>query len=256
MANGITFEELEGFSKDFNSDRANLIAANAAQKTSLLEVATDYRGVRSIPNSFSIDLKTGKITDQKSSGRCWIFSALNTFRYEVMKKFNLENFEFSQNYIFFYDKLEKANYFLESVLLTLDEPVDGRLYSFLNSGGAGAQLAKVFQATIGSAGRTLFAGKYTVQSKAGWECGAGDDAVTYDPDAYIPEWLTDGDPFNDECAANDAGIVYTGSGPYLYVIFTDIPFGVFEQNTPANPLIPLLGAMHNAQCSMHNEGVR
>ena len=134
MANGITFEELEGFSKDFNSDRANLIAANAAQKTSLLEVATDYRGVRSIPNNFSIDLKTGKITDQKSSGRCWIFSALNTFRYEVMKKFNLENFEFSQNYIFFYDKLEKANYFLESVLKTLDEPVDGRLYSFLNAG--------------------------------------------------------------------------------------------------------------------------
>ncbi|MBR1673822.1 MAG: C1 family peptidase [Eubacterium sp.] len=134
MANGITFEELGSFSEDFNSDRANLIAANAAQKTSLLEVATDYRGVRSIPNNFSIDLKTGKITDQKSSGRCWIFSALNTFRYEVMKKFNLENFEFSQNYIFFYDKLEKANYFLESVLKTLDEPVDGRLYSFLNAG--------------------------------------------------------------------------------------------------------------------------
>ena len=134
MANGITFEDLEGFSQDFNSDRANLIAANAAQKSGVLEASTDYRGVRSIPNNFSINLKTGKITDQKSSGRCWIFSALNTFRYEIMKKFNLENFELSQNYIFFYDKLEKANYFLESVLKTLDEPVDGRLYSFLNAG--------------------------------------------------------------------------------------------------------------------------
>ena len=127
-----------------------------------------------------------------------------------------------------------------------------RLYSFLNSGGAGAQLGKVFQATIGSAGRTLFMGKYNVQSKAGWECGAGSDAVRYDPDAYIPEWLTDGNPFNDECAANDAGIVYTGSGAYIYVIFTDVPFGVFEQNTPSNPIIPLLSSMHNAQCTMHN----
>ncbi|MCR5148233.1 MAG: C1 family peptidase [Eubacterium sp.] len=134
MSNSITLKNLEGFSEDFNSDRANLIAANAAQKNGILDVATDYRGVRSIPNSFSVDIKTGKITDQKSSGRCWIFSALNTFRYEVMKKFNLENFELSQNYIFFYDKLEKANYFLESVLKITDEPIDGRLYSFLNAG--------------------------------------------------------------------------------------------------------------------------
>lgn len=134
MTNGITFEELKRYSEDFNSDRANLIAANAAQKGGVLEAATDYRGVRNIPNSFSVNLKTGKITDQKSSGRCWIFSALNTFRYEIMKKYNLENFELSQNYIFFYDKLEKANYFLESVLKTIDEPVDGRLYSFLNAG--------------------------------------------------------------------------------------------------------------------------
>ena len=51
-----------------------------------------------------------------------------------MKKYKLDNFELSQNYIFFYDKLEKANYFLESVLKTVDEPVDGRLYSFLNAG--------------------------------------------------------------------------------------------------------------------------
>ena len=134
MSNIVSFENLEGFSQDFNSDRANLIAANAVHKNGILETATDYRGVRSLPNSFSVDLKTGKITDQKASGRCWIFSALNTFRYEIMKKYNLDNFELSQNYIFFYDKLEKANFFLESVLQTLDEPVDGRLYSFLNAG--------------------------------------------------------------------------------------------------------------------------
>jgi bleomycin hydrolase len=58
---------------------------------------------------------------------------MNTLRYEVIHKWKLNDFELSQNYIFFYDKLEKANYFLESVLKTLDEPVDGRLYSYINS---------------------------------------------------------------------------------------------------------------------------
>ena len=131
MPNSISIENLDGFSEDFNKDRANIIAANATMKNGILEAATDYKGVRNIPNSFSVDLKTGKITNQKSSGRCWIFSALNTFRFEIMKKYKLDNFELSQNYIFFYDKLEKANYFLESVLKTVDEPVDGRLYSLV-----------------------------------------------------------------------------------------------------------------------------
>ena len=60
-----------------------------------------------------------------------MFAALNTFRFEVMKKLNLETFELSQNYTLFYDKLEKANYFLESILDTLKEPVNGRLISHL-----------------------------------------------------------------------------------------------------------------------------
>ncbi len=130
--NGISTEMLGSLSEEFRSDRANLIAANAVVHAGLIESATDYAAVSRLPFTFSIDLKTGKITNQKSSGRCWIFSALNTFRYEIMKKYNLENFELSQNYLFFYDKLEKANYFLENVLKTTDEPVDGRLYSFLN----------------------------------------------------------------------------------------------------------------------------
>ena len=81
--------------------------------------------------------------------------------------------------------------------------------------------------------------------------GLEDIEPLYDRDTFVYfDRYEDGDPYNDECAANDAGIVYTGSGAYIYVIFTDVPFGVFEQNTPANPLIPLLEAMHNAQCSI------
>ena len=100
--------------------------------------------------SFSIDLEAGKVTNQKQSGRCWMFAALNTMRVEVMKKLNLENMELSQNYTLFYDKLEKANYFLESILDTVDEPTDGRLISWLlmaplNDGGQWDMLANIIR---------------------------------------------------------------------------------------------------------------
>ena len=127
-----------------------------------------------------------------------------------------------------------------------------RLCRFLNTTDTGRQLSGLYQHSIGSAGALLLGGSCTVHSKAGWECGAGEDAVYYDPDAYIPDNLTDGDPYNDECAANDAGIVYTGSGAYLYVVFSDIPYGVFEQNTPDNPLLGLIGSMNDLISIMHN----
>ena len=135
--NGISMEALELMSKDFHADRANEIAASAAVNNGIMEASADYVAARKLPMNFSVDLKTGKITNQKASGRCWIFSALNTFRYEIMKKYDLENFELSQNYLFFYDKLEKSNYFLESVLRTVDEPINGRLYKFLNQAPLG-----------------------------------------------------------------------------------------------------------------------
>ena len=129
----ISTEQLEHFSSVFHESRANELAAYAATKNGIMEASVSYEGVRKLSNAFSIQLEQGHITAQKGSGRCWIFAALNTFRYELMHKWNLKDFELSQNYIFFYDKLEKSNYFLESVIKTLDEPVDGRLYSYLNS---------------------------------------------------------------------------------------------------------------------------
>ena len=130
---GISEKQLKEMSSEFNEDRANLVAANAAVKNGVMEAATDYKATAKLPFRFSIDLKQGKITDQKASGRCWIFSALNTFRFEIIKKYKLDTFELSQSYMFFYDKLEKANYYLESVLKTVDEPLDGRLFQFINN---------------------------------------------------------------------------------------------------------------------------
>ncbi len=83
------------------------------------------------PYTFSLQTETGEITNQKSSGRCWMFAALNAARVETMKRLNVETFEYSQNYTLFWDKLEKSNVFLENILNTLDEPLDGRLVQHL-----------------------------------------------------------------------------------------------------------------------------
>jgi len=82
-------------------------------------------------NNFSTEVKTGKITSQEKSGRCWMFAGLNIFRPAIVNKLNIDDFEFSQNYIMFFDKLEKANYFLESILKTLDEDIYSRILMWL-----------------------------------------------------------------------------------------------------------------------------
>ena len=133
----ISFDWIREFSDGFNGSRADRVASNASVESGFFEAAADCAALQRFPNTFSIDLKQGSITNQKSSGRCWLFAALNTFRYEVIKKFDLADFELSQNYLFFYDKLERCNYFLENVILLAEEPVDGRLYSFLNDAPIG-----------------------------------------------------------------------------------------------------------------------
>ncbi|EJU04279.1 peptidase C1B bleomycin hydrolase [Dacryopinax primogenitus] len=84
-----------------------------------------------------LDFKAGPITSQNASGRCWMFATTNVLRYAIMKKLNLEDFQLSQSYFFFYDKLEKSNYYLENMLELVDEPLDSRLISFLNTSPIG-----------------------------------------------------------------------------------------------------------------------
>ena len=129
---GISPEVLKNCEESFRGDRANLVAANASVKNGFLEAATDYAALQKLPYTFNIDLKQGSVTNQKSSGRCWLFAALNIFRYEIIHRYDLEDFELSQNYLFFYDKLERSNYYLETMIDLVEEPLDGRLLSFLN----------------------------------------------------------------------------------------------------------------------------
>ncbi|KAL0956030.1 hypothetical protein HGRIS_002203 [Hohenbuehelia grisea] len=80
-----------------------------------------------------LDLKTGPITNQKSSGRCWLFATTNVIRYDIMKKLKLKEFQFSQSYLFFWDKLNKSNYYLELTIENADRPLDDRLVSHLSN---------------------------------------------------------------------------------------------------------------------------
>lgn len=132
----MTAEQMRQYSTDFNADRANLVAANAAVSAGVLKAATAYQGVRALPRDFSIDLKQGSITNQEHSGRCWMFASLNVLRYELMHKWHLEDFEFSETYLFFWDAIEKSNAYLENVLDTLDEPTDSRVFQAINEGPA------------------------------------------------------------------------------------------------------------------------
>lgn len=122
---------LNQFKERYEADKQSLAVAGAIAKVGLNDASVNPEVLRRHTFVFSEEPKIGKITNQKSSGRCWMFSALNVARLDIMQKFNMETFEFSQAYTFFYDKLEKANYFLESILGTLDETTDSRLIKHL-----------------------------------------------------------------------------------------------------------------------------
>ena len=150
MNKEITLEQLASYETAFDGDRANRIAMDAVTKNGVNNAAVRFENAREMRHTFNISLEQGDITNQKQSGRCWMFAALNTLRYQVMKKYDLKTFELSQAYLFFWDKLEKSNYFLESILDTLDEPANGRLVSYLltapvNDGGQWDMLCNLIE---------------------------------------------------------------------------------------------------------------
>ncbi len=107
------------------------VIGNAVVKNGIQAVAQNRQRLTAMTYAFSHEIPTGSITSQMKSGRCWIFAGLNVIRERMSKRMNLKELELSQAYLMFYDKLEKSNYFLESILATTDEPTDGRLVSWL-----------------------------------------------------------------------------------------------------------------------------
>lgn len=137
MNKGISSEDLDRFEKSFDSSQSAQVAMNAAVNNGILDSCVDAAEVRRMQHSFSIQIEAGDICNQKQSGRCWMFAALNVMRLQIMKKLNLKTFELSQSYPLFWDKLEKSNWFLENILKTLDESTDSRTIAFLLSNPIG-----------------------------------------------------------------------------------------------------------------------
>ena len=111
---------------------SNPVTSIVSQKTATLADAQLF--------NIKIPFEGAPVTNQRSSGRCWLFASTNVFRVAIMKKHNLSEFELSQKWLFYWDKLEKANYFLEMIMDTADEELDGRLVQELlkapvNDGG-------------------------------------------------------------------------------------------------------------------------
>lgn len=104
---------------------------NAVTNNDISKLALNHDIVRSHNEIFNHKIKTKGITNQKSSGRCWLFAGLNTLRPAVIKKYNLEEFEFSQNYLTFWDKMEKANAFLERIINFRDRDFMDRNMEFI-----------------------------------------------------------------------------------------------------------------------------
>jgi len=123
--------ELERLRKDFSANPAYRLAQNAVTRVSVDDVAVNREIVSSIDHSLSTTLDDWKVTNQEQSGRCWLFAGLNLLRVGVMRKTGLKDFEFSQNYAMFWDKLERANYFLEAIIETANRDLDDRTVAFL-----------------------------------------------------------------------------------------------------------------------------
>jgi len=131
MDRTLAASDLELLRKDFSANPAYRLAQNAVTRVTVDDVAINRDIVNSTDHSLSVLLDDWKVTDQQRSGRCWLFAGLNLFRVGAMKKMGLKEFEFSQNYAMFWDKIERANYFLEAIIETADRDIDDRTVAHL-----------------------------------------------------------------------------------------------------------------------------
>lgn len=128
---------LNKFEKAEKSNPNVKLIRNALYKSTLSNLAMDGEQLAQTNYVFNVDIKTMKSTNQKASGRCWLFAATNLLREKLAKEKNLENFELSQSYLAFWDKLEKCNWYYTNIIDTCDLCYDDRCVSFIVGSGVG-----------------------------------------------------------------------------------------------------------------------
>ena len=127
----VTDEMLARCEKAARENPMNRLARRALSKCAAEDAAFVQEAAARLRHKFSLEIETLPVTNQKSSGRCWLFAAANVLRERIAKARNLEDFELSQSYLAFWDKFERANFFLESILKTADRPADDRTVMFI-----------------------------------------------------------------------------------------------------------------------------
>jgi bleomycin hydrolase len=131
----LTPEQVAEFNANFRGNPTSSLMQNVVTQRDVNEVALNRAVVTGAAHTFSNVLDDWSATNQSRSGRCWMFAGLNMFRAETRNVLNVKQFEFSQNYLMFWDKLERANFLLEGIIETADRPVEDRTVAWLSQRG-------------------------------------------------------------------------------------------------------------------------
>ena len=142
---GITPEMLQKMQSSFENNASDKAIRNALAGTPINKLALNWENQTAMDTHFTYEVPTKGISNQKSSGRCWLFCGLNVLRAEMIARYDLPAFQFSQVYCFFWDQLEKSNLFLQGIIDTRDKPLDDRMVEWLlqNPLGDGGQFTGV-----------------------------------------------------------------------------------------------------------------
>ncbi|KZF25143.1 bleomycin hydrolase [Xylona heveae TC161] len=168
----VSITKAETWEKELLEDPKNRLALAALSSNAPTTVLTSRSAEIADTQNFNIKIpfEGGPVTNQNRSGRCWLFASTNVFRVALMRRYSLEQFELSQSYLFFWDKLEKANYFLEQILDTLDEDLDSRLTQTLlaspvGDGGQWDMVANLVE-KYGLVPQTLYPDSYNARNSS------------------------------------------------------------------------------------------
>ncbi|AQP53981.1 hypothetical protein CBF34_09445 [Vagococcus penaei] len=127
----LTKKMIQDMQLKFEESKKNRVAQHAVTTNGVSKSAQDIQSIDENHFNFSLDIDSHSVTNQNHSGRCWMFACLNVIRYQIEKQYNIDNFELSQNYMFFWDKLEKANYFYQNIVETANSPLSDRTVQYL-----------------------------------------------------------------------------------------------------------------------------